>query len=318
MAYKVLIIYDGKISSKNQAMGLINILKKKSKRKFEINFLIFCPFYKNILGNSLIFYHLFFRFLILKKKLDYLNTELIISCGRVAAPLSLIYKRICQAKIINILDPYFKRKEFDKIIIPNHDKKLKGNNFLYIYGSLVNKELRKIKKSDDEKFSKLINKDKKSIVILIGGNTKRTKFKYKDLNKFTKYLLMINSQNNNLYFLFSRRTSNEMKIFIKNNFKRSFIWDEKSKNPYWFLLNKSDYIIVTEDSISMISEAISLCKPVYIFKLGMFKEKNRKFTQFLENKKIVKSFCGSVSSWKPEKLKVDEKIVPHLSEYLKI
>ena len=191
MAYKVLIIYDGKISSKNQATGLTNSLRKQSKRKFEIQFLKFCPSYKNLVGNSIIFYHLFLKFLILKKKLDYLNTELIVSCGRVAAPLSLIYKRICQAKIINILDPYIRREEFDKIILPNHDKKLKGNNFLYIDGSLVNSELRKIKKSDIDKFSNLINKKKKKIVILIGGDAKRTKFKYEDLNKFVIYLQMV-------------------------------------------------------------------------------------------------------------------------------
>ncbi len=318
MAYKVLIIYDGKISSKNQAMGLTNSLKKKSKRKFEVKFLRFCPSYKNWIGNSIIFYYLFLKFLIFKKKLDYLNVELIVSCGRVAAPLCLIYKRICQAKIINILDPYFKRGEFNKIIIPNHDKKLKGDNFLYTNGSLVNSELIKIRKSDLDKFSNLVDTKKKKIVILVGGNTKRTKFKREDLNKFTMYLQMIDLQNNNLYFLFSRRTSNEIKIAIKNNFKTAFIWDEKSQNPYWFLLNKADFIIVTEDSISMISEAISLHKPVYIFKLHILKEKNRNFTQFLETKKIVKSFSGSLNLWKPQKLEVEENIVSHLLEYLKI
>tara|TARA_B100000989_G_scaffold281872_1_gene246464 strand:+ start:173 stop:1129 length:957 start_codon:yes stop_codon:yes gene_type:complete len=318
MTYNVLIIYDGKISSLNQATGLINSLKKKSRRKFEIKFLKFNPFYKNLVGNSIIFYHLFLKFLIFKNKLNYLNTELIVSCGRVAAPLSLVYKRICQAKIINILDPYFRRKEFDKIIIPNHDKKLNGNNFLYINGSLINRELRNIEKSDVDKFSNLINQSKKNIVILVGGNSKRTKFKYEDLNKFALHLQMINPSNNNLFFLFSRRTSHHIKTFIKNNFKNAFIWDENSKNPYWFLLNKANFIIVTEDSISMISEAISLRKPVYIFKLQKIKEKNRNFTKFLENKKIVKSFSGSINLWRPEKLIVEEKIIPHILEYLKI
>ena len=118
--------------------------------------------------------------------------------------------------------------------------------------------------------------------------------------------------------MFSRRTSDEIKTGIKKNFKDSFIWDEKSKNPYWFLLNKASYIIVTEDSISMISEAISFFKPVYIFKLLRIKEKNRRFSQFLENKKIVKFFYGSINPWKPRQLKVEEKIIPTILEYLKI
>lgn len=318
MTYNVLIIYDGKISSLNQAMGLINSLKKKSKKKFKIKFLSFCPFYKKIIGNTLIFYYLLIKFLILRKRLDFLNTELIVSCGRVAAPLSLIYKRICQAKIINILDPYFRRKEFDKIIIPYHDEKLRGDNFLRINGALVNKELRKIKKSDADMFSNLINKNKKNIVILIGGNTRKSTFEGNDINKLTLYLQMINMSQNNLFFLFSRRTSNDIKTDIKHNFKNAFIWDENSKNPYWFLLSKAHVIIVTEDSISMISEAVSLCKPVYIFRLQKLKKKIRNFTIFLEDKNIAKPFRGSVNLWKPEKLIVEEKIVPHVLEYLKI
>ena len=318
MTYNILIIYDGKTSSLNQAMGLINSLKKKSRRKFEVKLLKFCPAYKSLVGNSIIFYHLFLKFLILKKKLNYLNVELIVSCGRVAAPLSLIYKRICHAKIINILDPYFRRNEFDKIIIPNHDKKLKGNNFLYINGSLINRELKKIDKSDVDKFSNLISKSKKNIVILIGGNSNITRFNYEDLNKFTLHLKMIDLSNYNLYFLYSRRTSQDIKTVINNNFKNSFIWDENSKNPYWFLLNMANFIIVTEDSISMISEAISLRKPVYIFKLQRIKEKNRNFTKFLENKKIVKYFSGSINLWRPKKLIVEENIIPHILEYLKI
>ena len=318
MTYNILIIYDGKTSSLNQAMGLINSLKKKSRRKFEVKLLKFCPAYKSLVGNSIIFYHLFLKFLILKKKLNYLNVELIVSCGRVAAPLSLIYKRICHAKIINILDPYFRRNEFDKIIIPNHDKKLKGNNFLYINGSLINRELKKIDKSDVDKFSNLISKSKKNIVILIGGNSNITRFNYEDLNKFTLHLKMIDLSNYNLYFLYSRRTSQDIKTVINNNFKNSFIWDENSKNPYWFLLNMANFIIVTEDSISMISEAISLRKPVYIFKLQRIKEKNRNFTKFLENKKIVKYFSGSINLWRPKKLIVEENIIPQILEYLKI
>ena len=318
MTYNILIIYDGKTSSLNQAMGLINSLKKKSRRKFEVKLLKFCPAYKSLVGNSIIFYHLFLKFLIFKKKLNYFNLELIVSCGRVAAPLSLIYKRICHAKIINILDPYFRRNEFDKIIIPNHDKKLKGNNFLYINGSLINRELKKIDKSDVDKFSNLISKSKKNIVILIGGNSNITRFNYEDLNKFTLHLKMIDLSNYNLYFLYSRRTSHDIKTVIKNNFKNAFIWDENSKNPYWFLLNMANFIIVTEDSISMISEAISLRKPVYIFKLQRIKEKNRNFTKFLENKKIVKYFSGSINLWRPKKLIVEENIIPQILEYLKI
>ena len=45
-------------------------------------------------------------------------------------------------------------------------------------------------------------------------------------------------------------------------------WGSSDKNPYYAFLGLAESIIVTGDSISMLSEACAMLKPVYIFDLG--------------------------------------------------
>ncbi|UNM06641.1 MAG: mitochondrial fission ELM1 family protein [Holosporaceae bacterium] len=46
-----------------------------------------------------------------------------------------------------------------------------------------------------------------------------------------------------------------------------FIWNELGDNPYYGFLALGDIVIVTNDSVSMLSEAASLGKPLYTFAL---------------------------------------------------
>ncbi len=45
-------------------------------------------------------------------------------------------------------------------------------------------------------------------------------------------------------------------------------WDSADENPYYAFLGLAESVIVTGDSISMLSEACAMLKPVYIFDLG--------------------------------------------------
>ena len=59
-------------------------------------------------------------------------------------------------------------------------------------------------------------------------------------------------------YCFSRRTPINIKNMIKQKAsKKNLFFPQKRINPYWCLLNISEYIFVTSDSISMISDALS-------------------------------------------------------------
>ena len=78
--------------------------------------------------------------------------------------------------------------------------------------------------------------------------------------------------------MFSRRTSENLKIeIIKNINKESLIFPDKSFNPYWELINIANFILVTADSVSMTSDALSSGKPTYIIPIKNLKSKIKNF-----------------------------------------
>ena len=204
--------------------------------------------------------------------------KFIISCGRKSVYLSLFLKRKYKEKVvtIHIQNPKSKYHEFDVIISPKHDNLSLANSFdtslaiNHISETLITEEM--------DKFSHLLNVDDAPIcAVLIGGQSNNYIFDNNEVNLLIKKIKKIKeNQKIKFFFLFSRRTEKNIINKINTAFTESeIIWSDKKENPYIALLGFSKYIICTSDSVSMISEAISAMKPVYIFRLQSSKSKNR-------------------------------------------
>lgn len=298
--YKILVIYDNKKSSVNQAMGLANLIKINIKKEVKIKKIKFYREWMKFFPNSLIFHLLKLKILKFDIKFSLNDIDLMISCGRVTAPLSLYFKNKKMIKNFHIFDPYLKPNYFDKIFIPHHDIKIKYKNVIRVDGSIVNEEAKNITKKEIYYFKKKISfpKNGNNICILIGGNGRSSFFNESDIKTFINYLDKIDKERFKLFFLFSRRTPNDLKNLIKFHFNNiSYIWDEKSKNPYWFLLTNCDFFVITSDSITMTSEAISTNKPVFIFELNSVKEKIKEYHKKIFSSKRTKTFKGDIFKW---------------------
>mgnify|MGYP001298241909 CR=1 FL=1 len=290
---EVLVITDDKKSSINQCLALINSLKKKKKLRFEhkiINRKLIHEF-----PNIIIYYFLIFKSFFKKKEIK--KTDCIISCGRISAPYSLILKKELKCKNIHILDPYFYKKRFDKIILPSHDnyKNLELKNVIQITGTLVKKE--KILKSKIDKFNKLITR-KKIITCFVGGDGRSSRFNKSDIINLINGINHIKSNYDFVYCLSRRTTSNIKELILEKKKRNHFLFEYKEINPYWYLIERSSFFIVSQDSVSMISDSISTGKPVFIFKIKFLKEKIKKFLNILFKKGIVKFFDGKISYYK--------------------
>ena len=91
------------------------------------------------------------------------------------------------------------------------------------------------------------------------------------------------------------------------------------KKAYLSSLALADYIIVTCDSTSMISEAAVTGKPVYI---AMMKPNRsiRRFKSFYNQFKelgIIKELTDSIDSWSYDKLDEVNRIAPLIKEKMK-
>jgi len=234
-----------------------------------------------------------------------------ISCGRKSVYASIQLKKILKDKIttIHIQNPKINIKKFDYVISPNHDN-LKGDNVINSVGALHHLTYSKIKNS---KTLFEIPKNKIILTIILGGENNHYTFNSEIFINFLKKINNLNKDDNKYYFLFicSRRTNNNFIKIINEKFKNNcFVWDKKNTNPYLYSLKLADFIIITSDSTSMVSEASITGKPVYVFHLP-FKRKSKRFEYFhkeFEQKGITKPFKDTLYSWSYKSLNESERI----------
>ena len=75
------------------------------------------------------------------------------------------------------------------------------------------------------------------------------------------------------------------------------VWDGTGENPYFGLLACADAIVVTADSVSMVSEAVATAAPVLIAELP---GRSRRIGAFLDGLRAdgrVRSFRGRLEMW---------------------
>jgi mitochondrial fission protein ELM1 len=77
----------------------------------------------------------------------------------------------------------------------------------------------------------------------------------------------------------------------------SEIWDETGDNPYLGYLALADAIVVTCDSVNMVSEACATGKPVHVFHLPGGSAKFRRFHASFEAAGFTRPFTGRLDSW---------------------
>ena len=210
------------------------------------------------------------------------DPDIVFSCGRRMAGISIGLKRLFFKKnknliTVHIQNPKLPSNLFDFLIVPKHDN-FSGKNILISNGSLTEISEDIIKKSFEslqKQYKEICNNH---IAVLVGGDTKDGKVNYNSSNSFVKELKRIkNLLNLNLVLTFSRRTPKplleSLKIF-------NVLKSTETKNPYPGLLKNAKLIIVTSDSVNMISEALSSGIPVLIYDL--FHQRGRKHT-FIQN-----------------------------------
>lgn len=220
--------------------------------------------------------------------------DLLITSGRKSIAASRYIKKKSKGKTftVHIQDPRINPKQFDMVVIPEHDP-TRGDNVSVTIATpnrITPEKLAIAKNEFAHLFQKIYSP---RIAVLIGGSTKRHQFT-PDENKILIEKLLLHQ---NLMITTSRRTGEENSQFIKEKLSHNYIWDGLSPNPYMGMLAWADVVLVTADSTSMISEAATTGKPVYVIPMaGLTKRQN----QLVENLKIhgaVREYKGIVENW---------------------
>jgi mitochondrial fission protein ELM1 len=224
--------------------------------------------------------------------------DLLIASGRLSVPASL-YVRAQSARVgkrsftVQIQDPVISRSHFDLVIAPLHDG-LAGSNVISTIGALHRVEPGKLARDAALLAPAVAALPRPYIGVLIGGSNGSYRLGAPEITELASKLRALASHMGaGLLITPSRRTGDENVSLLKAllNGTSAFIWDGEGWNPYFGILGLSDYLVVTADSVNMISEACASGKPVSIYDLPGGSRKSARFRDALFARGLVRPFA---------------------------
>lgn len=274
---QILVLTDNRVGGAHQAISLAEVLQVPYVvEKVEYNYFAKLP------SQLLAFYPIHVKQSILRKLRQQTIPKIIISAGRRSASLAVYLKKHTKhpVKIIQIMRPCLDSKEFEYIILPQHDKiKQPSPNLIRIIGALSN--MYNMLPKATENFYTAYPDMKDFIVVMIGGKSKDFDFNLENAQELANYISTLSIAHSiPLFISFSRRTPKNIKALFKRKFTfPNMVYDinDSTPNPYPGIIGAAKYIILTADSISMCSEAASTGKPIYIYCPKNFALKKHKF-----------------------------------------
>ena len=226
--------------------------------------------------------------------------DLIIASGRKAIAPSLWIKRENEGrtKLVIVQSPVVKNDAFDLVVAPRHDN-YKHGNVLAITGALSLINAAKLASAKTQWQSTFEKMPSPRVAVLVGGNSRTHTITRDIVKKLTMQLEQLLAKGHSVMVTASRRTPIEMQKKMSKTLSHPnlYFWDGSGDNPYQGMLAWADILLVTEDSVSMLSEAVSTGKPVYIIKMQGGSERFQRFYDYLFENDYARPFDGKIDAW---------------------
>ena len=244
--------------------------------------------------------------------------DFIISCGSSLTGVNLSLKKEFNAKSIVIMKPNIHNvNKYDLAIIPTHDRPELRSNVVVTKGAVAD-----INKASFERYAselrKNINITKDNIIgVLIGGDSKTYILQPELINSILdEVLLAADDLDADILLTTSRRTSKAAEEAVKARLKgRENVKLLLIANEYNFdgavesILGNSDILVISGESIAMVTEAINFGNKVLVFmphkKNLLFETKQELLIKDLEAKghvvvsnpnRLREDICNSVKA----------------------
>lgn len=244
--------------------------------------------------------------------------DLVIASGRrsVLPALNLKKKSNGQFKVIYLQDPKVSPLCFDAVICPEHDG-LIGPNVIQTLGATHRVTAERLAKAKTG-FQHLNPHNQPVLSVIIGGSTKKARMNDSLADKLIPDLNKLSQQGWRVLVTLSRRTPLNIARKFKAISSSIYVWDGTGANPYFGLLSLADAILVTCDSVSMISEACATNASVYLYKLPAVYWKHQQFHQSLININRISWWHGTIVPQSVTPLMVNEKAARQLKTLLNL
>lgn len=235
--------------------------------------------------------------------------DLLIATGRHSIPASLYARRETlagRAKTVTVQlqNPVIDPSRFDLVVVPRHDG-LTGPNVMTTRGALHRVTPQMLQKEAAKFLPTVAHLPSPRIAVLIGGSNAVYQLTPREMVPLAAQLkALVKDKGGSLMITPSRRTGDENLSILQNELRDSpaYIWNGQGDNPYYGMLGLADIILVTCDSVNMVSEACTTGKPTYVINLAGGSDKFRRFHQAMFDDGLARSFTGSIENYSYEPL----------------
>ena len=245
--------------------------------------------------------------------------DLVISCGRKSVIPSIFFKKKNKKVFtIHIQNPKVRFNNFDLIVAPEHDE-LKGENVITSKGAIHYITRLEIEKARSYLLDKIQNE--KIVSLILGGPNKYYNFSNEELtNIFGEIKSSFISQGYKAIIIPSMRTPKRIIDLAINEFLTDgLVVNSVDKQAYLSSLAIANNIVVTCDSTSMISEAATSGKPIFVAHMQP-KRNNYRFKRFYKLFRklgVIKNLGEKIENWTYDSFNEAERIATIINSRLK-
>ena len=224
--------------------------------------------------------------------------RLVIGCGGKPAPVLAALRRRGRL-VVQIQHPRMDPRLFDQIVATRHDA-LAGPNVIVTRTALHRATPARLAVARAEWAARLAHLPRPLVAVLVGGSNGRYRLEAAEGAALAGQLAaMMQADRVGMAVTPSRRTAPAVQAALRDALAPlgADIWDGNGENPYFGLLASADAIVVTMDSVSMVSEAVATAAPVLVAGLP---GRSRRISAFLDGLRAdgrVRRFAGRLEMW---------------------
>jgi mitochondrial fission protein ELM1 len=223
--------------------------------------------------------------------------ELAVGCGGKAASVLAALRQRVRGVIVQ--HPRMDAKLFDLIVAARHDE-LTGRNVIVTRTALHRVTPAKLAAAAEAWRDRLAHLPRPLVAVLVGGSNGRFTLDLPVGQALAAQLAgMMRADRAGVIVTPSRRTDPAVTRALTDALAPlgGMVWDGAGENPYFGMLALADAIVVTTDSVSMVSEAVATTAPVLLARLPGRSRRIGLFLQGLIDDGRVRPYQGRLEHW---------------------
>ena len=190
----------------------------------------------------------------------------VIGAGGMAGAVGASLRRRRAIPVVQVQNPRVPLRHFDLVVVNRHDE-VSGPNVFSTRTALHRVTPARLAQARAEWAGRLAPPGRR-LAVLVGGSNGRFRLDLATGGRLAASLAALLRADRNLAVAVtpSRRTDPAVTAGLRASLEPlgGTVWDGRGDNPYFGMLALADAVVVTGDSVSMVSEAVATSAPVFV------------------------------------------------------